>query len=158
MVLEPRPVALTFYGEPSNHPQLPWSWVEDELRSAGTYWAVVRSAGHPHPRPVWGVWQEHQLALSIGSPAVHAAIAEDSRMTVHLGSGTDVVIVEGRATVMTEPVSTVIAAYDTKYEWNYSHAEYGPMTRIRPSRVIAWRSAGWAGREGFQTSGSWQFD
>jgi hypothetical protein len=29
---------------------------------------------------------------------------------------------------------------------------------VAPLKVVAWRSAGWAGREGFQHTGKWRFD
>lgn len=48
-------------------------------------------------------------------------------------------------------------AYNEKYDWNYSTDEYGPLTTIAPATVLAWRSAGWAGREGFQQTGRWRF-
>jgi hypothetical protein len=50
------------------------------------------------------------------------------------------------------------AAYNAKYEWNYTTEEYGPLTTVVPTTAFAWRSAGWAGRDGFQETGRWRFD
>ena len=154
----PTPRPISFYGEPSGFALLEWSWVAERLVEAGTYWVVANSAATPHPRPVWGIWDGDALVLSIGSPAVAGAAAADPNITVHLDSGTEVVVVEGIARSLTEPVADYLRAYDAKYEWTYSYAEYGPLTRIDPTRVLAWRSAGWAGRDGFQSAGSWRFD
>ena len=92
----PQSSPLRLYGTESDKPVLEWAWVDDQLRQAGTYWVVARSPGHPHPRPVWGLWDTGQLHLSIGSPSTLRALALDPTLTVHLDSGTDVVILEGR--------------------------------------------------------------
>lgn len=148
---------LRFYGKPSGHDVLAWTWVESQLRAAGTYWVVARTAGHPHPRPVWGIWDAGRLFLSIGTPATGRALAFDPVVTVHLDSGTDVVIVEGRAEG--ECVDEeILARYNEKYDWSYDVAEYGPLTSVAPTTVLAWQTAGWAGREGFECSGRWAFD
>jgi hypothetical protein len=67
-----------------------------------------------------------------------------------------VVIVEGHAA---GPASAadIIAAYNQKYDWNYDLGEYGPLQRVDPDVVLAWRAAGWAGRESFQQTGRWHF-
>ena len=83
-------------------------------------------------------------------------ITSDPGVTVHLDSGVDVVIVEGQAAGHAE-ADELYDAYNEKYDWNYSTDEYGPLTTIVPSTVLAWRSAGWAGREGFQQTGRWRF-
>jgi hypothetical protein len=145
------------YGQPSNHPALDWEWVAQQLEAAGLYWVLARSAGHPHPRPVWGLWLDEALHLSIGSPVIRAALAADPRVTVHLESATDVVIVEGRFIPVTATEPAVLAAYDAKYDWQYDEAAYGPIGKVAPLTVMAWRTAGWAGRESFQQTGSWTF-
>jgi hypothetical protein len=145
-----------FYGQPSDHDRLEWSWVERQLLNSGIYWAVAGSDGQPHPRPVWGLWQASRLHLSMGTPAIRRALAVDPRVTVHLESGTDVVIPEGKAD---RPCidNRIIAAYGQKYDWSYDVAEYGPLTAISPATVLAWQAAGWAGRESFLRSGRWEF-
>ena len=46
------------YGAPAPPGDLlPWSWAEQQLVTARTYWiATTRPDGRPHCRPVWGVW------------------------------------------------------------------------------------------------------
>jgi hypothetical protein len=154
---EPEREDLRLYGGPSGHDALAWTWVESQLRSAGTYWVVARTPGHPHPRPVWGVWHAGRLFLSIGTPATGRALAFDPTVTVHLDSGTEVVIVEGRAEGECLD-GEVLALYDEKYDWSYDVTEYGPLITVAPSIVLAWQTAGWAGRDGFARSGRWTFD
>ena len=153
----PETEPLRLYGRTSDRPPLEWSWVEAQLVDAGTYWIVAAAASHPHPRPVWGIWADDALVLSIGSPVLAAGVDANPECAVHLDSGTDVVVLEGVAHRITEPDAALIAAYDEKYDWQYSYDEYGPFTRVVPTVVMAWRSAGWAGREGFQTVGRWRF-
>jgi hypothetical protein len=148
---------LTMYGRPSDLPGLEWDEVERALSDAGTYWVVPAAAGQPHPRPVWGVWQDDALHLSIGSPVVARQIAADARVTVHLDSGVEVVIVEGTAVLPVSSSAAALERYRAKYDRSYEVAEFGHLTRVVPATVIAWEAAGWAGREGFRRGCSWQW-
>lgn len=150
------PSRLRLYGQDSDKEALGWDWVDGQIRDAGTYWVTARTQGHPHPRPVWGVWLDGRLYLSIGTPATLEALSADATVTVHLDSGTQVVIVEGR-TVEAPSDSAVVAEYDRKYDWSYEADKYGPLTCVVPERVLAWRTAGWAGRDSFQQTGKWTF-
>ena len=147
---------LVMYGAPSDAAPLEWEWVDGQLRTAGTYWVVPNGDRRPHPRPVWGVWQDELLHLSIGSPVISRLLRQDTDVVVHLDSGVDVVVVEGSVAGRSDD-ALVIDAYDEKYDWRYTVDEYGPLTRIAPRVVMAWRSAGWAGRDGFQQTCRWRF-
>jgi len=156
----PQERTLRLYGTPSDQDPLAWSWVEEQLEAAGTYWLVARSTGHPHPRPVWGIWHGRRLHLSVGSPTLRRCVDRDPMVTVHLDSGTDVVLVEGTTGHTTErgTPSSVIDAYNAKYDWDYRVEQYGELVVVQPLRVLAWRTAGWAGRDSFQSTGCWHFD
>jgi hypothetical protein len=144
------------YGQPAEVGGLPWSWVDAQLGEAPAYWVVTPADRPPRPRPVWGVWLDTKLHLSIGSPALSAGLGEAVPVTVHLGSVTDVVIVEGWCVGPVDD-QRILGPYDDKYDWSYEVDRYGPLTTIAPVKVMAWRSAGWAGREGFQQTGRWRF-
>jgi len=146
------------YGRPADLDLLEWAWVEDELRAADFYWIVAAAADRPAAaRPVWGVWWDQRLLLSIGSPQVRAAMRDGGPVTVHLPSGFDVVIVEGRLSGTSDDLGAV-RHYDDKYDWVYDLDEYGPFTVVVPRKVMAWRSSGPAGRNGFTAAGRWAFD
>jgi hypothetical protein len=155
------PVPLRFYGAPTAVPPLEWEAVESQLNAAPTYWvASMSSLGHPHPRPVWGVWSPtggDDLWLTLGSPRIRMEVTARPLVTVHLDSGVEVVIIEGTAEPVTEPdrVAAFITAYDRKYDWVYDADTYGPPTRVAATSVLAWRSGGWAGRDGFTSAGKW---
>ena len=93
---------------------------------------------------MWGVWRKDRLYLSIGTPETSQALACDSVLTVHLDSGTDVVIVEGRVGAASTD-STVVSEHDAKYDWHYDLDEYGPLHCLKPDAVLAWWSADRAG-------------
>ncbi len=145
------------FGTPTDHQPLEWDWVEDQLSASGTYWVTPGAMPVPHPRPVWGVWVAGRLCLTIGSPVVARELQPGRRCTVHLPSSADVVIVEGEA-VGSDADPDLIAAYDSKYDWQYDVDAYGPLTIVRPHTVSAWVAAGPAGRDGFVRSGRWNFD
>jgi hypothetical protein len=155
--MDPVAEELVMYGSPAEVRGLEWRWVDEQLTGADAYWTVTSSSTHPHPRPVWGVWLGNVLYLSIGSPRLHADTRHDEPVTVHLGSVTDVVIVEGGITGASSD-GGVLDAYNAKYDWDYTIGEYGPLTTVAPVKVMAWRSAGRAGREGFQQTGRWRFE
>jgi hypothetical protein len=155
-VVEPMSEQLRMWGRRSDAQQLSWSWVHDELEKSGTYWVVARGSNHPHPRPVWGVWSGDTLYLSIGSIRISRDLQDDPTVTINLGSDTDVVIVEGATAGLTSDAH-LVAQYNAKYDWDYTSDEYGPLTIVVPSTIIAWRSEGWAGREGIKQSGRWRF-
>lgn len=154
--MEPTAETLRLYHRPSDAEPLEWTWVERRLAEAGTYWTVARAPDHPHPRPVWGVWHEHRLHLSIGSPVLARQLAADPTVTVHLAHDTEVVVIEGSVIGATDDTE-LVAAYDLKYDWTYSVDEYGPLTTVEPFTVVAWRSGGWAGRDGFQQTNRWVY-
>jgi hypothetical protein len=147
---------LRFYGEPADQPRLEWSWVDRQLTESGTYWLnVATPSTHPHPRPVWGVWHDDRLHLSLGSRVLGRAAQPDTLVSVHLDSGTDVVILEGTVTGPTIDTHLIVA-YNAKYDYSYDVNGLGPLTTITPDTAMAWRSAGWAGRDGFQHVGRWR--
>lgn len=154
--MNPAAERLTMYGEPSTADALDWSWVDNLLGKAAGYWVAVSTPGHPHPRPVWGVWNGEILQLSIGSQRIASAMTGRAAVTVHVGDINDVVILEGFAGGTSDDRAAV-EAYNAKYDWDYRVDAYGPFTVVHPSIVLAWRSAGWAGRDGFRQSGRWRF-
>jgi hypothetical protein len=156
------PVPLRLYSEVSALDRLDWSEVEARLAGAGTYWVcAVPDRGAPHPRPVWGCWLDETLSLTLGSPVVRRQLDVDPTVTVTLDSGTDPVILEGRFDPgrSTDPssIEAFVSAYDAKYDWAYDVARYGPPHVVVPHTVVAWRTAGFAGRDSFQSVGRWRF-
>jgi hypothetical protein len=123
--------------------RLPWTWAVDRLTAARNYWiATTRPGGRPHTRPVWGVWLEGLFYFSTGSLAAENLQA-NQEITVHLESGSEVVIVEGAAQAVADVslVELVIAAYNEKYHWDVDpHDMPGPLYAVRPRVAFGWLS------------------
>ncbi len=122
---------------------LGWEHADTRLAEARNYWLCTASAdGRPHARPVWAVWMADRLCFSTDVASVKGRnIAHDPRVTVHLESGDDVVIVEGVA----EPVPSELAgplaeAYERKYRWAVTVGESG-WYAVRPVRAYVWSEA-----------------
>jgi len=82
---------------------LPWSHAEERLARSRSYWICTsRPDGRPHAAPVWGFWHEGALYFGTHQDTRKARnIARNPRVSVHLESGDDVVILEG----VSEPVA-----------------------------------------------------
>ena len=76
---------------------LQWSWAEERLRDARTYWiSTVRDDGAPHSAPVWALWFDDAVVFSTSSASRKASnLARDTRCAVGVEQGNDAVVVEG---------------------------------------------------------------
>jgi hypothetical protein len=139
--------------------RLPWKWAVARLTAARNYWiATTRPNGQPHCRPVWGVWYEDALYFSTGSLAWRN-LASNPAMTVHLESGSEVVILEGVAEEANaaHPLEEVARLYQEKYHWELVIKEVYVM---RPQVAFGWLSddAGLDGGAAFHgTATRWAF-
>lgn len=138
---DPEPSQPRMYGGYMGSAELPWAWAIERLTRARNYWiATTRPDGKPHSRPVWGVWLDDTFYFSTGSLAAPNLSARPA-ITVHLESGSEVVIIEGVA----EPVSNlalveqVVSLYNQKYDWNVDpHNLPGPFYAVRPQVAFGW--------------------
>ena len=77
---------------------LPWSWAEERLARAETYWiATTRSGGRPHLMPVWAAWHAGRLWFEGGATTRRARNLEQNP-AVSVGielPGDGAVVVEG---------------------------------------------------------------
>jgi pyridoxine/pyridoxamine 5'-phosphate oxidase len=124
--------------------QLPWSWVVDQFSGARNYWIVTsRAGGRPHAMPVWGLWLDDAVLFSTDPGSVKARnLAARPDILVHLESGDDVVILEGKVERVagTDLPGGFVDAYDAKYGHRIDPSDpaFG-FYRLRPSTVLAWR-------------------
>jgi hypothetical protein len=124
---------------------LPWRWARHRLETARGYWvSSTRLDGGPHARPIWGVWLEESFWFSTGSLAA-GHLPEHPTVTLHLGSTSEVVIVEGTAAPIgdAERLRPAVVAYNVKYEWDYDPNEpdtWSPESWfvVRPEVVFGW--------------------
>jgi hypothetical protein len=122
--------------------QLPWSWVAEQCTAARNYWiCTTRPDGRPHAMPVWGLWLEGGIVFSTDPVSLKARnfIARPD-VVVHLESGDDVVIVEGRM----EPMDVALLpafldAYEAKYQHRPTEDQTEGVYQLQADRVLAWR-------------------
>jgi hypothetical protein len=117
-----------------------WAEVEGRLRGAITYWLV---AGGAVARPVWGIWHEDELWLSVGSSMLWRGLQASPEASVHLDDGHDVVIVEGTHRAVDDPAVLVgfVEPYNAKYRWDFTPENtLGPIVVLTPRVVLAWKA------------------
>jgi hypothetical protein len=123
--------------------RLPWHWATVRLTEARNYWiATTRPDGQPHCRPVWGIWLEGAFYFSTGSLAAEN-LAANPAITVHLESGSEVVILEGSAEPVSDAtlVERVVGLYKRKYQWDTDpNDQSGPFYAVRPQVAFGWLS------------------
>jgi pyridoxine/pyridoxamine 5'-phosphate oxidase len=121
-----------------------WPAVAERLAEARNYWIVsVRADGRPHAAPVWGVWLDDAVWFSTDAASVKGRnLAAQPEVVVHLESGDDVVIVEGRVgPAPAERFEAYRAEYRRKYD--FEHPDLGApgatVFMVTPSRILTWR-------------------
>lgn len=138
---------------------LTWDWVDRQMQAARNYWvSSVCSDGRPHSVPVWGAWVDGSLYFGTDKTSVKARnIARDNRVVVHLESGDETVIFEGRtvqARVSEEQLKTISERYVEKYELDPQLEDSGDLLlRLIPKKVMAWLE-----RDYPATATYWLFD
>jgi hypothetical protein len=154
MTVEPiteRPIVPKGYGMPEDEAGLlPWSWAENELVRASNYWIIsIRPDDRPHASPVWGVWLDGTLYFD-GSEQTRRMrnIAAKPEIVVHLESGDEVVVLEGRAGPVPPPPERALteklsALYSEKYaSHNYKPQpdqwDSGGLYAMRPHTALGW--------------------
>jgi hypothetical protein len=138
------------YGIPETEEgMLPWNHVAERMLSAMNYWiATTDLQGRPHATPVWGVWLDETLYFD-GGPHTRRGrnLAANPAVTVHLESGSDVVILQGEANqihgIQPELAQRLAAAYTAKYkEHGYSPQpdiwNEGGIYRVTLRKAFAW--------------------
>ena len=153
-----RPDIVAGYGIPDTPPAMAWEWVERQLLEARNYWiATTRRDGRPHAMPVWGLWLDGAVMFSTGRGSVkHRNIERNPEIVVHLESGDDAVIVEGRVKVVSDAalLGRFVELYEQKYAFRPDPADpNGLYYALRPRVVLAWRE-----QDFVNTAARWRFD
>lgn len=143
-----RPVFPKGYGIPKDKKGiLPWAFVDERMTKARNYWvSSTRPDGRPHTRPVDGVWVQGALCFGGADETQwNRNLHANPAMAVHLGSETEVVILEGAAQRVTDAkdsiVAPMLAASKEKYPEYYGGGgppPFRPFWILRPRVVFAW--------------------
>lgn len=121
---------------------LPWSLVSEHLAASRTYWVhTTRPDGRPHVKPVWGVWFEERFYFGTDPKSIAGPnLSANHSLAVHLESGDDVVILEGKAEPVTDRaiLSRLDEVYFTKYSYHLARGDGGPVYALRQKVAFAW--------------------
>ncbi len=131
---------------------LSWDFVDNRMRDSLNYWvASAGSDGRPHSVPVWGAWLG-DVFYFVGTGRKVRNLRANPQAVVHLESGDDVVLIEGRfeelGTQNSELLQLVDDEFIRKYETyrpsehlkDQSKSSFPPegLFAIFPQLVIAW--------------------
>jgi hypothetical protein len=122
--------------------QLPWSYVATQCERSRNYWlCTTRADGRPHAMPVWGLWLAGRVAFSTDPSSLKARnFRARPEVVVHLESGDEVVVVEGRVEELDRALlPAFLDAYDAKYDYRPSAEQTEGVYQVRPERALAWR-------------------
>ncbi len=135
-------IAHPEYGVPDHADGLiEWSWVAERLGQARNYWIATASVtGRPLARPTWGVFVDGAICFG-GGPRTRWSrnLESNPQVSVHLESGTEVVIAEGPVDRVVATGDPRLAAIDDAYEAKYEMRHGPPVWVLRPRLVLAWR-------------------
>ena len=136
------------YGIPENKKGLlDWSHVTERMTVAQNYWiCTVSPDARPHATPVWGLWLDDKLYFGGGATTKRSRnLAENRAVTVHLESGSDVIILQGEAIPLTnhdKELTVRLADLSAeKYGYRPKPEDYeAPGTFVfAPKVVLAWK-------------------
>ena len=112
------------------------------LRDEQNLWfATTRPDGRPHLTPIWFVYVENCFYVCTSSKAVKARnVRANAKASVALESGSQPVIVEGEARVLSRPYPPSVAAeFERKFDWDLdSEPEYDALIEVAPTRWLRW--------------------
>ncbi len=133
-----------------------WEWVDEQMTKSRNYWiGSTRPDGRPHAAPVWGVWYEGALYFGSDPESQKARNFEHQpEIVVHLESGDETVILEGKIEKTTDPAR--IAPVDKLYAAKYPPFDPAPSKFyfvLRPHTAFAWHEHNFP-----QSATRWDFD
>jgi general stress protein 26 len=122
--------------------------MDHSLRAFRSIWiSTTRPDGRPHAVPVWYIWDGRNLYFISGRNLQKAKnLAHQAWIVVHAGDGDDVILLEGRAEIVTkrEEMERIDEAYRAKYVDPGSGAQatiFEPEANlycVHVKHVIAW--------------------
>jgi hypothetical protein len=118
---------------------LPWSFAENRLRAAHTYWISTMRRSRPHVMPVWGVWMEEMFWFSTGKRSRKARnLLANPRCVVCCEKGRGQVVLEGSARLNADGKlwKEFARVYQDKYDFDVSSMAAEPVYVVRPAVVF----------------------
>lgn len=106
--------------------------------------ATVRPDGRAHLSPIWFVWIRERFWMCCNRESVKVRnLRANPSASLSLESGTDPVVVEGRAILHDHPFPPdVVDAFRTKFDWDMSgdtvdpDGDFGALIEIEPEKWL----------------------
>jgi nitroimidazol reductase NimA-like FMN-containing flavoprotein (pyridoxamine 5'-phosphate oxidase superfamily) len=135
-----RPYMPDYGLAPAERQLLPWSWAEELLAAAWTYWlGTTRPDGRPHLMPVWAVYAESRVLFSTSANSRKAGNIElNPACTVAVEVDRQSLIIEGYAAVLQD--STLRARFNEIYlaKYEYDMSDWSdPVYAVTPRLAFA---------------------
>jgi F420H(2)-dependent biliverdin reductase len=115
---------------------------QERLESSRILWvACLLADGSPHLTPVWFVFHQGELFISIHPDSVKAkAMRANPRVAAALEDGLHPIIFRGMADrVEASEHGDVVQAFQAKYDWDLSvESEYTQLVRLSSGRWTWW--------------------
>jgi general stress protein 26 len=120
-----------------------WRAIEARLGRETTIWvATVRYDGRPHLTPVWFIWFEDKLYITIGRESQKFAnLYQNQNVALSIPDTDSVIIIEGEAHVARgDTIDTLGDYFYHKYEWDFRYDDSADwrLIEITPHRIMAW--------------------
>lgn len=134
-------IAHPEYGVPTGKRGLiPWASVVERLKNESNYWICTSSPdGIPHTRPTWGVFVDNTICFGGGPETKWSRnLRVNPEATLHLESGSEVVIAEGTVDRIADAHDPRLRAIDDAYEVKYNMRHGPPIWTLAPKVVFAW--------------------
>jgi hypothetical protein len=132
------------YGLKPRKQYLPFSHAEERLAMSRNYWiCTTRPDGRPHSIPVWGFWIDGAVFFGTARASRKARnLAHQPRVSIHLDSGDDVVILEGTTVEVDltdkQMFKKLDAASRAKYKMPLTVTPGSVFYSVYPDVVLAW--------------------
>lgn len=115
---------------------------QQQLTTAQNIWiGSIKPGGRPHLTPVWFVYCEGKLYISIDPKSVKSRnITLNPHVALALEDGLHPLICEGRAALLEQPwPDEILNIFLQKYEWDLTTEEqYNQLLEITPDKWLAW--------------------
>lgn len=132
------------YGLKPRKNYLPFSHAEERLTKSRNYWiCTARPDGRPHSIPVWGFWMDGAVVFGTGRESRKSRnLQHNPAVSIHLDSGDDVVILEGKVAEVDLNDKAMLkkldAASRAKYKMPMTVMPGSVVYSVRPRVVLAW--------------------
>lgn len=120
-----------------------WGWVDRNLRALRSIWlSTTRPDGRPHATPVWFTWDGSTLYFATHDSSQKAKnLAREPWVIIHAGDGDDVIILEGKAELVTAQAE--LDRVDRERGEKYVDPGSGSRDTIRGAGAVVFRLAQW---------------